>query len=86
MFGNAFVLIFLSDHESGDVLQENQGNHPLGTNLNEVSTLLGTLTEQNTIVGDDSNLLVVNPAESSQQSRSILLFVLLELRAIQNPC
>ena len=38
MLGEAFVLVLLADHEPGDILQENQRNFPLTTELNEVGT------------------------------------------------
>lgn len=85
MLGNPFMLVFLANHEAGDVLKENERDLPLRTNLYEIGPFLCTLAEENTIIGDNPNLLVINLAKSGEQSRPILLLVLLKLRAIKNP-
>ena len=43
ILGDAAGLIFRADHETGDILQEDQRNFPLRAQLYEVCTLLRTL-------------------------------------------
>src|SRR5450830_1737941 len=52
---DAFVFIFAADHEAGDVLQEDQWDLALTTELNEMGTLERRLRKQDAIVGDDAN-------------------------------
>src|SRR6202000_2998982 len=52
---DATSLVFLADHEAGDVLQEHQRDVSLTTQLDEVSALQRTLTEQDAVIGDDAD-------------------------------
>jgi hypothetical protein len=83
VFGNAFVLILLANHKASYVLQKNEGYFSLGAYLNEVSTFLGALTEQNTIICYNSHLLIVYFSETCQQCGPILFLVFLKLWTIQ---
>jgi hypothetical protein len=79
------MLVLLPHHEPSDVLQEDQRHLPLATQLHEVRPLLSTLAKQDAVVGHDSNLLVVDPTKTSHQCRPVLLLVLLELGAVEDP-
>src|SRR5579862_2670311 len=50
--GDPALFVPLADHESGDVLQEHQGNPPFGAQLDEVGSLEGALAEEHSVVGD----------------------------------
>lgn len=82
MFGNTLQLILLPHHKPCNVLQEQQWYLPLTTNFNEVGSFLGALTEQNTIVCNNPNILPVNFSKTRNQSTTELLFVLHKTGAI----
>lgn len=86
MLCNTLMLVFLSNHKTSDILQKDQRNFSLWANLNKVGTFLGAFTEKNTIVGYNTDLLVVNSTETSQKSWAIFAFILMEFRTIQNSC
>merc|ERR1719234_1505529 len=50
MLCNSSCLCLLSHHEAGDVLQKQKWDVPLAAELNEVGSLEGTFSEENTIV------------------------------------
>lgn len=61
IFGNATLLCISTNHETADVLQEDEGDMSLGTQLDEVCPLEGRFREKNAVVGNDTDLLAVDP-------------------------
>ena len=65
--GDAAVLVLPADHEAGDVLQEHQRDAALVAQLDEVRALERGLAEQDAVVGDDPDLVAVDPGEPADQ-------------------
>src|SRR5438270_403268 len=59
VLGDAAGLIFAADHETSDILQENERNTALGAELDEMCTLESGFGEQDTIVGDDTDGIAI---------------------------
>ncbi len=73
------MLDALTDHEAGDVLQEQQSDTAAVAELNEVRALLRRLREQDAVVGDDADRVAVDACETAHQGRPVQLLELLEL-------
>lgn len=84
VLGDAFTLGRRSDHESGDVLQEDQRDAALGAELDKVGALDGRGGEEDAVVGDDANLLAVNLSETSHQCGTVVSLELGELGAVDD--
>ncbi len=67
VLSDTLVLVLLADHESSDVLQEDERHLALRANLNKIGALCRSLAEENAVVGDDAHLLVVDTPETSYQ-------------------
>jgi len=83
VLGNTFLLDFSADHETGDVLQEDDWDLSLRAQLHEMSALLSALREKHTVVGDDADRVTVEVTETCNQSFAVELLELMESRAVQ---
>ena len=61
------MLVFLADHEAGDVLQEHQWDAALGAQFDEMRALLRRFGEQDAVVGDEANRIAIQPGEAGDQ-------------------
>src|SRR5512138_628183 len=75
---------FAANHEAGDVLQEDERNAALVTQLNEVSRFERGLTEQHSVIGDDANRVSMNACEPADESRAVARFELAEFTAVHD--
>ena len=82
MFGDALILIFAADHETGDVLQEQQGYFALAAQLDEMRALLCALRKQDAVVGDDANRHSLDPRETGNQRRPVQGLELIECAVV----
>ena len=64
ILGDAAGLVFPSDHEAGDVLQEHQRDAALAAQLDEVRALQRRFGEQDAVVGEDADRIAVRYARS----------------------
>src|SRR5580700_4113456 len=64
VLSDAARLVLPAEHEAGDVLQEDQGNPALVTQLDEVGALERGLAEQDAVVGDDADGVAVDAGEA----------------------
>ncbi len=67
MLGNAFLLDLASDHEAGDVLQEDERRAPLAAQFDEVRAFLRRFGEQDAVVGDDPDRHAPQMREAGHQ-------------------
>lgn len=72
VLGNTTSLGLRSDHEARNVLEEDQRDITLLTELDEVGALQRRLRVQGTVVGKDANLVVVNGGETTDQRLTVL--------------
>ena len=79
VLGDAAGLVFLPDHEAGDVLQEQQRNAALAAQLDEVRALQRRFREQDAVVGDDADGIAEDMGEAADQRRAVELLELVEL-------
>ena len=80
--GDAAGLGIPSDHEAGDVLQEQQRDAALVAQLDEVRALLRRLAEQHAVVGDDADRMPVDAGEAGDERLAVLALELVELAAV----
>ena len=85
MFGDAAGLVFAADHEAGDVLQEQQGHHPLVTELDEMRSLDCGFGEQHPVVRHDADWMAVDVSEPGDQGAPVFGFEFLEFTAVDDP-
>src|SRR6201999_1489569 len=71
ILGDAAGFVFASDHEAGDVLQENQRNVPLAAQLDEMGALQRGLGKQDAVVGDDPHRIAVQMGEAAHQRGAV---------------
>ena len=58
---------FLADDEAGDVLEEDERNAPLGTQLDKVCSLQRAFGEEDAVIGEDADGHAVNMGEAADQ-------------------
>src|SRR3990167_7635466 len=75
-------LILRADHEAGDVLQEDERDAALVRKLDEVGGLLGTLGEEDAVIGEDGDRHAVEPREAADKGFAIELLELVEVRTV----
>ena len=84
VFGDAFLLKLLADHEARDVLKEDKRNLALAAKLDKVSSFKGTLREKNTIIGYDANWMPIKMTETSDERIAVVLLKLMESAPIED--
>src|SRR5262245_26447855 len=82
VLGNATDLGFTSDHEAGDVLQEDEWDAALVTQLDEMRRLESGLTEKDSIVGDNADWVSVNARKATHKCCAVARFELAEFASI----
>ena len=70
VFGDAALLVLPSDHEPGDVLQEEERDLPARAHLDEMRCLQGRLGEEDSVVGDDARRGTRRGARSRRRASS----------------
>ena len=85
MFRDPFVLVPATDHEPGDVLQEEQRRAALGAELDEMRTLERGLGEQNAVVGHNADRMAHHPRKTTDERTPVRRFELVQTRSIHNP-
>ena len=79
------MLVFLADHEAGDVLQEHQRDAALGAQFDEMRAFLRRFGEQDAVVGDEANRIAVQPGETGDQRGPVAGFEFVEAGAVHQP-
>mmetsp|Transcript_45653 Transcript_45653/g.122749 ORF Transcript_45653/g.122749 Transcript_45653/m.122749 type:complete len:344 (-) Transcript_45653:720-1751(-) len=82
--GDAAVLVGLTNHEAGDILQEEQRHAALTTELHKMRALERRLAEEDAIVGDNANWVAVDVGESTHQRRAVAGLELMEARPVHD--
>src|SRR5262249_62014971 len=85
ILGDAARLVLAADHEAGNVLQEQERDAALATQLDEMGALEGRLGEQNAVVGDDADRNSAEMCEPGHQRRAVERLELVEHGAIDQP-
>src|SRR5690606_19236049 len=67
MLGDAAGLVFLPDHEAGDVLQKQQRNAALAGQFDEVRAFLRRFGEEDAVVRQDRHRIAVDMGETANQ-------------------
>ena len=83
---DATLLIASAHHEAGDVLHEEQRNVVPVAQLNELRALLGLLTEEDAVVGQDAERVAGEVGEARDECGTIQRLELLELAAVDHAC
>ena len=86
VLGDAGILVFASDHEAGDVLQEHQRNVALVAEFDEVRTLQRRFGEQDAVVGDDADRVTVDVGETGDQGLRVAGLELGEFGTVDDAC
>lgn len=84
MLGNTISFKLLSDHETCNILKEHERNLSLAAQLNEVCAFLGALTEEDTVVSDNTHWVPVDVTEASDQSVAEKFLEFVEAAAVQD--
>lgn len=79
VLGDTVALRGGTDHETGDVLEEDEGDTALSAELDEVSALDGGRGEENTVVGDDADLVTVDFGKAGDEGGTEIALELGEL-------
>src|SRR5690606_30109913 len=80
--GDAAGLVLLADHETGDVLQEQQRNAALAGQLDEMRTFLRRLGEEDAVVGQDRDRIAMDMREAADQRAAVQRLELVEQRTV----
>jgi hypothetical protein len=59
------VFVLLTDHETGDILQEHQRDPALGTKLDKMRALQCGFRKQDAVVGDNADRNAIQVRESA---------------------
>src|SRR3974390_3456199 len=86
MFRDTPRLLVLSNHEAGNVLQEEKRNVALIAQLNEMRTLERRLGEQHALVRHNAHRVTVDMAEASYEGLAVFRLEFGEVTAVQQPC
>jgi hypothetical protein len=84
VLGNAAGLVFLPDHEAGDVLQEDERDLALRAQFDEMRGLHRTFGKQDAIVGDDADRHAHHMGEAADDCCAVARLELVEARAVDD--
>ena len=84
VLGDSLALGVAADHETGDVLEEDQGNTALRAELNEVRALQSGRAEEDAVVGHDADAVAVDLGETSDQRGAVVALKLGEGGAVDD--
>src|SRR5207253_10371770 len=79
VLGNAPRFVFLPDHETRNILQEQQGCAPLAAQLDEMRALERRFGIEDSVIGDDADLDSQNLREPGDERGTIELLEFAEL-------
>ena len=82
---DALLLILLTHHEAGDVLQEDEWDAPLAAELDKVRAFLCALREEDAVVGDYADGIAHPAREATDQGRAEQRLELMEAAAVYEP-
>ena len=82
ILGDATIFILAPNHNASDVLQEDERNSALVTQLHKVSALLRTIAKQDAIVGDDANGIAKKACKTRDEGGTVERFELIQARAV----
>src|SRR3546814_6354998 len=85
MLGDPLGLIFATDHEAADILEEEQGDAPLLRQFDEMRALDRAFAEQHAIVREDRYRDAPDMSAAADKSRAICRLELVELAAVADP-
>ena len=85
MLGDAAGLVFLPDHEAGDVLQEHQRYAALAGQFDKVRAFLCRLAEQHAVIGDDRHRIAMQMGKAADQGAAIQRLEFVEYRVVHQP-
>ena len=71
MLGDAAFLVLFADHKAGDVLQKQQRNTALASQLDKVRALLRRLGKEDAVVGQNCHRVAVQMREATHQGGAI---------------
>ena len=77
-------LVFLTDHEAGDVLQKDERDFALRAKFNEMRALERRFRKQDSIIGEDAHGITEDVRESADEGRSIERLELVEHAAVDD--
>jgi len=84
VLGDTTAFVILTNHETGDVLEEEEGNTALRAEFDEVSTLQGGFGVENTVIGDDTDGKALDMSETADKSGAVEVLELIESGAIDD--
>ncbi len=84
VLGDAPRFVFFADHETSDVLQEDQRDAALCAQFDEMRAFQRGLRIQDAVVGDDADRVAVNMCKAAYQRRAIKRLELVEFAAIDD--
>src|SRR3546814_7260564 len=85
MLGDPLGLIFAADHETADILEEEQGDAPLLRQFDEMRALDSAFAGQHAIVSEDRDRDAPDMREAADKRRAICRLELVELAAVEDP-
>ena len=81
---DAAVLVLAADHETSDVLQENQRDSALCAELDEMCGLQRGLRKEDAVVGDDADRIAPDVREAADDRRPVARLELVKIRTIDD--
>ncbi|MNN06427.1 hypothetical protein D3C81_1192170 [compost metagenome] len=85
MLGDAAGFVLLADHETGDVLQEQQRDATLAGQFDEVRAFLRRFREEDAVVGQDRHGVSVQVGKAAHQGGTEQRLEFIEHRAVDQP-
>ena len=85
MLGYPLCLIFATDHETGNILQEQQRDFALLGQFDEMRALLRALAKQHAIIGKDRDRRPPDMGKAAHQRAAIKRLEFMKLAAIDEP-
>ncbi len=82
VLGDAARLVAASDHEAGDVLQEEERDLPLAAELDEMRPLQRRFGKQDAVVGQDADAYALDGGEAGHQRLAVERLELRKFRAV----
>src|SRR5690349_8264784 len=81
---DATRLVFLADHEAGNVLQKYERDAALHAKLDEMRALQRRFRIENAVVRDNADRITPDSREASDERRSVARFELVEVRIVDD--
>lgn len=83
---NSTLFCICTDHKAGDVLEEDEWDVALSAEFDEVRAFEGRFGEENSVVGDDADLMSVDTGKASDKSCTIVALEFGEFAPINDAC